>query len=247
MARIRSIKPDAFKSDTLSQIPRGVRWTFAGLWTYLDDDGYGRDNVRLIKAALYPLDEDVTVDVIADDLKQLEAIGSICRYEDDGKGYLHVPKSPDKGWDHQKINRPTPSKFPLCPEHSVMTHGALTDGSPPDREQGTGNREVSDLFDEFWAAYPRKTDKGNAKKAWVKALKKKHAEHIVSAAAAYAATKPDPKYTAHPTTWLNGERWDDELARAPTDPQRWYPPEVPPDIDPDDTEAYAAAMRKAAG
>lgn len=247
MARIRSIKPDAFRSDTLSQVPRGVRWTFAGLWTYLDDDGYGRDNVRLIKAALYPLDEDITVDTIADDLKQLEAIGSICRYEADGRDYLHVPKSPDKGWDHQKINRPTPTKFPRCREHSVTAHGALTEGSPPDREQGTGNKEqgVSE-FDEFWAAYPRKTDKGNAKKAWLKALKKKPAEQIIAAAAAYAATKPEPKFTAHPTTWLNGERWDDELARSPTEPTRWYPPEVPPDIDPDDTEAYAAAMRKAA-
>jgi hypothetical protein len=108
-------------------------------------------------------------------------------------------------------------------------------------------QEDDALFDEFWSAYPRKTDKGNAKKAWLKAIKKKPAAEIISAAAAYAATKPEPKYTAHPTTWLNGERWDDELSRAPTEQQRWYPPEVPPDIDPDDTEAYAAAMRKAAG
>lgn len=282
MARIRTIKPDAFKSDTLSQIPRGVRWTFAGLWTYLDDDGYGRDNVRLIKAALYPLDEEITADVIADDLKQLEAIGSICRFETDGKAYLHVPKSPDKGWDHQKINRPTPTKFPLCREHSVTAHcaltecscehgesvlsagqsancqrslsahGALSEHSLPDREQGTGNKEqgvsADESFAEFWSTYPRKTDKGNAKKCWVKALKKKPAAEIIAAAAAYAATKPDPKFTAHPSTWLNGERWDDELARAPAEPpQRVYLPETPPeDIDPDDTEAYAAAMRRAA-
>jgi hypothetical protein len=254
MARIRSIKPDAFHSDSLSHVDRGVRWTFAGLWTYLDDDGYGRDDVRLIKAALYPLDEDVTVDVIVDDLKQLEAIGCICRFEVDGKSYLHVPKSPDHGWDHQKINRPTPSKLPCCPEHSRKPQGALTDDSPPDREgKGKeGNREVSapsahESFDEFWATYPRKTDKGNAKKAWVKALKKKPAEQIIAAAAAYAATKPEPKFTAHPTTWLNGERWDDEHARAPNDSQRWYPPEVPPDVDPDDIDAYRAAMRKASG
>lgn len=252
MARIRSIKPDAFKSDSLSQVPRGVRWTFAGLWTYLDDDGYGRDNVRLIKAALYPLDEDITGDIVEDDLKQLEAVGCICRYEVDGTAYLHIPKRPDKGWDHQKINRPTPTKFPLCSEHSVTPHGVLTEPSPPDREQGTGNKEqgsepAPDLFAEFWATYPRKTDKGNAKKAWVKALKKKPAGEIIAAAAAYAATKPDPKFTAHPTTWLNGERWDDELARAPDDPPRRYLPETPPeDIDPDDTEAYAAAMRRAA-
>lgn len=255
MARIRSIKPDAFHSDTLSQVPRGVRWTFAGLWTYLDDDGRGRDDVRLIKAALYPLDDDVTPEVIADDLDQLEKVGCICRYTADGKAYLHIPKYTGKGWDHQKISHPKASVLPTCGRHFTEPSGAAPEGSVkaperlrPDREGKGIDREPSDaaLFDQFWATYPRKTDKGNAKKAWAKALKKKPAAEIIAAAAAYAATKPEPKFTAHPTTWLNGERWDDELARAPTDAPRRYLPEAPPeDIDPDDAAGYAAAMRKA--
>lgn len=102
------------------------------------------------------------------------------------------------------------------------------------------------LFEEFWTTYPRKTDKANARKAWDKALRTTEGRVIIAAAAAYAATKPEPKFTAHPTTWLNGERWDDELARSPTDQPRRYLPEAPPeDIDPDDAEGYAAAMRKA--
>ena len=249
MARIRSIKPDAFHSDTLSQVPRGVRWTFAGLWTYCDDEGRGRDNLRLIQAALYPLDSDVTLEVLADDLKQLESIGAIHRYSADGRDYLHVP-----GWSHQKVSHPTASKLPpcgACREPLANDSGAAPESLAPDRERKGIDREPSAkaaeaLFDQFWGTYPRKTDKGNARKAWAKAVKKKPAGEIIAAAAAYAATKPEPKFTAHPTTWLNGERWDDELARAPSDQQRWYPPEVPPDVDPDDTEAYAAAMRKAA-
>ena len=216
MARIRSIKPDAFASDSLSHVARGVRWTFAGLWTYLDDDGRGRDDVRLIKAALYPLDEDITADVVADDLEQLLAVDCICRYTVDGKAYLHV-----QAWDHQKISHPTPSKLPPCPEHSPESFRKPPETLRPDRERnreqgtGKGREDEPDLFPEFWAAYPRKTDKGNAKKAWVKAIKKKPASEIITAAAAYAATKPEPKFTAHPTTWLNGERWDDEPVRSP--------------------------------
>lgn len=251
MARIRSIKPDAFHSDTLSQVPRGVRWTFAGLWTYCDDDGRGRDNLRLIQAALYPLDNDVTLEVLADDLKQLESIGAVHRYSADGRDYLHVP-----GWSHQKVSHPTPSKLPpcgACQERLANDSGKDPEALGPDREGKGIDREPATKaaqahFDEFWATYPRKTDKGNAKKAWAKALKKKPAGEIIAAAAAYAATKPEPKFTAHPTTWLNGERWDDELARAPSEPPRRYLPETPPeDIDPDDTEAYAAALRRAAG
>ena len=248
MARIRSIKPDAFESDTLSQVPRGVRWTFAGLWTYCDDDGRGRDNLRLIQAALYPLDADVTLDVVADDLKQLESVGAICRYVADGRDYLHIP-----AWvEHQRVSHPTPSKLPSCPrchEQFANDSGKDPEALVPELNRKEGNRREGspELFDEFWAAYPRKTDKGNAKKAWVKAVKKKPAAEIIAAALAYAATKPEPKYTAHPTTWLNGERWDDEHARAPTEPKRIYTPlEVPDDIDPDDSEAYAAFMREAA-
>lgn len=66
------------------------------------------------------------------------------------------------------------------------------------------------LFDEFWQAYPRKTDKGNARKAWDKAIKKTDAQSLIAAAVALAASKPDLKFTAHPSTWLNGERWDDQ-------------------------------------
>jgi len=252
VARIRSIKPDAFGSDTLSQVPRGVRWTFAGLWTYCDDEGRGRDNQRLIQAALYPLDSDVSLDVIADDLKQLESVGAICRYTADERDFLHIP-----AWDeHQRVSHPTESKLPPCPRcHETLPNGSreIPETLRPEGKgiEGKGKEESSRaalaLFDEFWKAYPRKTDKANARKAWAKAIKKKPADQIITAAAAYAATKPEPKYTAHPSTWLNGERWDDEQARAPTEPTRWYPPEAPPDVDPDDTEAYAAAMRKAAG
>ena len=253
MARIRSIKPDAFHSDTLSQVPRGVRWTFAGLWTYCDDEGRGRDNLRLIQAALYPLDNDVTLEVLADDLKQLESIGAIHRYSADGRDYLHIP-----GWEHQKVSHPTASKLPLC-GHCHETFRSVSGIAPedsrtapeslaPDRERKGIDREPSAvaLFDEFWSAYPRKTDKANARKAWTKAVKKKPPSEIIAAAASYAATRPEPKFTAHASTWLNGERWDDELARSPTEQPRRYLPEAPPDdIDPDDAEGYAAAMRKA--
>lgn len=223
MARIRSIKPDAFMSDSLSRVPRGVRWTFAGLWTYLDDEGRGRDDVRLIKAALYPLDDDVALSMLSDDLKQLEHIGCICRYEVDGKTYMHAP-----GWeDHQRVSHPTASKLPRCSRHDPDPFGKPPEefGKPPEplrperkgKEQGkegkgTRARATSSdpLFDEFWAAYPRKTDKGNARKAWDKAVKKTDAQTIIAAAVALAASKPDLKFTAHPSTWLNGERWDDQ-------------------------------------
>ncbi len=149
MPRIRTIKPDAFLSESLSEVPRGTRWTFAGLWTYADDAGRARDDARLIKAALYPLDDDTSLADVRHDLELLAGIEAICRYAVEGRKYLHMPK-----WDdHQRINRPTPAKSPPCPRHegsgttqdsttddSLNDHGALTE---PSTWEGKGReREV---------------------------------------------------------------------------------------------------------
>lgn len=81
--------------------------------------------------------------------------------------------------------------------------------------------------------YPRKTDKGGAAKAWARAVRKAHGEVIVTGAKRYAAETrgSEQRYIAHPSTWLNGERWLDEPGantrrpagpRAPT-PDRGAP------------------------
>ena len=71
-------------------------------------------------------------------------------------------------------------------------------------------------FDTFWSRYPRKVGKGTARKAWVKALTKATAEQIIAGLesqlyhlqAQYRG--PGEDFRPHPSTWLNGERWDDE-------------------------------------
>ena len=132
MARIRSIKPEAFTSETLAACSVPSRWTFAGLWCYVDDDGRGRANAGLVKAAVWPLDEDVAAKDISGHLDELECARLICRYEVDGKSYLHVVNFSE----HQHPNRPVASKLPAC---SRRTHGGLTEGavSPHSRPSGT--------------------------------------------------------------------------------------------------------------
>lgn len=249
MARIRTIKPDAFTSDSLSSVSVLARWTFAGIWTYCDDEGRGRADARLIKAALYPIDDATTLKQVEKALDELEAISAICRYEVDGKPYLHCP-----GWGHQKINRPSESRLPEC---SRATHGGLSEESlrcvDGNREQGKeqgsefAQERVSDSrFDEFWANYPRKTDKAKAKTAWAKATKTHDPARLIAAAATFAIAKRDTeqRFIPHPTTWLNGERWEDEVDNVRQLPQQeggWFQPFrlpiAPAEIE-DDAEAY---------
>lgn len=66
-----------------------------------------------------------------------------------------------------------------------------------------------DGFEDFWAAYPRKVGKGQARKAWTVAVTKTSASAIVQACEGYRWSGSE-KYTPHPATWLTGERWADE-------------------------------------
>ena len=78
---------------------------------------------------------------------------------------------------------------------------------------------ADDEFEAFWSVVPRKAGKGQAVKAWKAATKKVTPQTIIYAMGAYARQRQgqDQQYTAHPASWLNGERWLDEAAASTTD------------------------------
>lgn len=149
MARIRTIKPEFFTSLTIADLPLTARLTFIGLWTHCDDAGRCVDDARLIKAALWPLDDRTAADIEID-LKELTESSLITRYTLNRKRYLAITN-----WsEHQRINRPSPSKLP-APEQgepsppdpvtrenddSLNTHAHLSEDSPQERNR-EGNRE----------------------------------------------------------------------------------------------------------
>lgn len=87
--------------------------------------------------------------------------------------------------------------------------------TPPHKPKPSRSPQVSDDDPDwaaFWGAYPRKVGKGQARKAWAKAIKTTDPAEIITAAKRYAGQRrgEDPQFTAHPATWLNGERWADQ-------------------------------------
>lgn len=96
------------------------------------------------------------------------------------------------------INNPNPNKKELAEKRPKQT--------PVNGE----------AFDSFWSIYPLKVKKQEALKAWAKIKPdNKLVEKILSAVTIQKQTKEwnkeDGKYIPHPTTWLNGGRWDDEI------------------------------------
>ena len=133
MARIRTIKPSFFTSLTIAELSFTARLTFIGLLTHVDDDGRCVADARLIRAAIWPLDDRPLSDV-EDDLRALTERSLMTHYEVEGRRYYWV----NTFTEHQRINRKTESVLPgpeggsIVPltsrdEDSLRTHGVLSE------------------------------------------------------------------------------------------------------------------------
>ncbi|MFE9840300.1 hypothetical protein [Streptomyces goshikiensis] len=151
MARIRTIKPEAFASESLAAVSLTAERTFFGLLTQADDKGRIRDQAAVIAGQLWSLRREHGPVEVEDDLTQLDAAGLICRYEgEDGRQYLHIVAFAL----HQKINRPSASRISACPHHdlgipretSLPVHEAVTEASvagPGGETESTMIRETT--------------------------------------------------------------------------------------------------------
>ena len=96
--------------------------------------------------------------------------------------------------------------------------GVCSNRAPNKQEDKTVIKPTGDidpLFESFWKAFPRKTNKGFAKKVFAKL--KVNDDLLATMLKAIETQKrsvwkdKDPQYIPHPSTWLNGERWEDEV------------------------------------
>lgn len=131
-----------------------------------------------------------------------------------------------------------------------VTHNREEKNNTPPLPPNGGNGAAVDHFAEFWSAYPRKTAKQAALKAWGKLAPSAELVAAILAAVARqkrtdAWLKDDGRFIPHPASWLNGRRWEDEVIGPPTLFSPPTPPEPPkPDNRQDvDPSVVAAAMK----
>ncbi len=135
MARIRTIKPEFPQSESMGNVTRDARLCFIMLWTIADDSGRLRGASRMLASLLFPYDNDAPK-LMAKWLAELEREHCIRRYQVDGAQYVEIAK-----WlDHQKIDRPSPSKIPAFDEGSRIVSNDR-EGSSLDLDQGPRTKE----------------------------------------------------------------------------------------------------------
>lgn len=114
---------------------------------------------------------------------------------------------------------------------STVVEGSLVSPSPspspslsstPPTPRKRGECVEPEGFAQFWAAYPRRTAKASALKAFSKlapdgALLARMLAAIREQARSDQWRRDGGAYIPHPATWLNGRRWEDEAATVAAD------------------------------
>ena len=129
--RIRTFKPEFFTDRVMRSLPRDVRLLYLGLWSFADDQGRMEYDPELIKAQLFPSDDDLDVE---EGLEALVRAGRLAQYEAGGRKYLFVKNF----LKHQAINKPRKSELPPPPEEDGRGTAGLREG---ERRSTVGLRE----------------------------------------------------------------------------------------------------------
>ena len=89
--------------------------------------------------------------------------------------------------------------------------GNPADGRPAER----GRDNLMERFERFWAAYPRRVAKGEARKAWRQlapddALTERICRALETARGTEQWRREAGRFIPHPATWLRREGWEDQ-------------------------------------
>lgn len=110
--RIRSTKPEFWRSKTIAQLDWSTRLVLKGLESYVDDNGVGKDDLALIAADVFPRDLSSnprdTLARLSEAISTLAEHVLIVRYDFDAEDLLYI----DRWKDLQRIDKPGKGRFP---------------------------------------------------------------------------------------------------------------------------------------
>lgn len=112
-----------------------------------------------------------------------------------------------------------PVEAPEPPATEPVPAPSAGDLAPIKTKKSSTTARVESDFLDFYAAYPRHVGKEAARRAFEKAVKAGTApadivEGARRYAAATAAAGTETRFIAHPATWLNAGRWNDDMKDA---------------------------------
>lgn len=215
----RILKESICTSDSIAKLSWFEEVLFYRLMVNCDDYGRFDGRIAVIKNRLFPLKEDLTASSVKKGVQGLVNAGLVALYEFEGKPYLYLPT-----WNAHQSVRAKRSKYPApeCGEmiSEIICKQMKSDDSKCPRnpiQSESNSKSVSesntDAFARFWAVYPKKVGKKDAQRAFGKV--NVDVQILLDAVERHKKSnqwcKDGGQYIPNPSTWLNQERWTDEM------------------------------------
>ncbi|MBJ2318084.1 hypothetical protein JFT37_06125 [Pseudomonas fluorescens] len=222
MSIIRAPRPEGnfyLLNKTISEDQR-LSWAARGMLVFLlgKPDHWEVSTHHLISQTKDCLGKASGRDAVRGLIRELEQAGYLQIFleraeggEFGGRSYT-VSESP--ATDYPGPVEPSPVNPPL-----VSIEGKQGLNKAARIEKPMADKDMAEAFEVFWKLYPNKKSKKDARKAWEKL--KPGAELRLTLMTALGNhrisrdwAKDDGQYVPMASTWLNGERWTDELVPA---------------------------------
>jgi hypothetical protein len=183
--RIRSTKPEFWRSRRVASVTWDARLVLKGLESYVDDNGVGKDDLALIVGDVFQRDlvanPRETLARVSEAISALHEAGLLWRYEDSGTDLLYIAF-----WESiQRVDKPGKGRFrrpdgtleygeSAIRESVASPRETLAPGTGEQGNRGTGEQgrnpssDKSDQtgpperFDEFWDTYGNKVGRKKA-------------------------------------------------------------------------------------
>jgi hypothetical protein len=225
MARARNLKPALFKNEILGVADPMLTLLFEGLWLLADREGRLEDRVLRIKAELFPYREGIDVNSM---LNWLNKNGFIVRYTAGDSSFIQIENFVKHQNPHKnEVESEIPCVSDGCVSSVLIASDTDFIGTAPADSLSLDSLSLDsltpslapvddDLFPKFWNLYPNKKGKEAAQKAWKKLKVTDDLFSLITSGLAKQVVCADwikdaGQFIPHPSTWLNGKRWEDEV------------------------------------
>lgn len=123
MNRRRSLLPEQFQDEELNRLTLPVRYTAIGLRLFADDHGRESCTESRIKAAVYPMDREMTESVVTEHLLELAGVQYLDLYSVGERDYFAIR-------DWPRVDKPQPSRIPAPPSGPSFSNHSGTRPDP---------------------------------------------------------------------------------------------------------------------
>lgn len=133
-SRQRIVRPQPWLSEDFLELSREARYLFGGLAFYADDHGRETANPALLKSQFFPMDHEITIDLVEQYLLELDCAGLIVLYDVGHRTYFQV-------LDWAKQDRAEDSRIPAPPKPGASRESRPNFTRNPSETFGVVERE----------------------------------------------------------------------------------------------------------